>query len=362
MESTPTYRVHVELDAFTAAASRAFDYEFTGDSKFTGWSKPEVGTFQLGVIVGGSGTGKTLLLGEFGDPEDVEWNSSKAIVSHFESPEDAFARFAAVGLNSIPTWCKPYHVLSVGEKFRADLSRRLKDGAVVDEFTSTVDRSVARSCSVALRRYIYERGLSGVVLATCHYDVLPWLQPDWHFDTSNGQLHIGRWLQRPDIKLRIYKSAPAFWTAFAGHHYLNHQLNKTAWCFVCTSDFGSGEVPVAFDSSLTMPSGSIKKARREHRLVVLSDYQGLGIGPKMSDAVAEWHIKQGFKFYSRTAHPRLGSYRDCSPLWRKTSKYRVHRNDLAKRTLSGNDWASMHAYLGDSTRVCYSHEYVGSDN
>ena len=54
---------------------------------------------------------------------------------------------SGVGFNTIPSWMKPYAVLSTGEKFRVELARHLVEGGeliVVDEFTSVVDRQVAQ--------------------------------------------------------------------------------------------------------------------------------------------------------------------------------------------------------------------------
>jgi ABC-type ATPase with predicted acetyltransferase domain len=48
-------------------------------------------------------------------------------------------RLDAVGLSAAARG-RPYGELSTGEKFRADLAKRLCDGGVVDEFTSNVDR------------------------------------------------------------------------------------------------------------------------------------------------------------------------------------------------------------------------------
>src|SRR5439155_11377632 len=155
---------------------------------------------------GPSGSGKTLLLREFGQEEQPLWEPDKAIVSHFGHSDIALEKLEAVGLNSVPSWCSSYHVLSTGEKFRADLARKLKDGAVVDEFTSVIDRNVAKSACVALRRYVNKVGLQNIVLASCHYDILEWLQPDWYFDTADGSMHDGRLLRRPEIKIRIYSS------------------------------------------------------------------------------------------------------------------------------------------------------------
>ena len=56
--------------------------------------------------------------------------------NNFDNPQEAITKLTSVGLNSVPTWTKPYCVLSNGEKFRADLARRIKDNAVIDEFKS----------------------------------------------------------------------------------------------------------------------------------------------------------------------------------------------------------------------------------
>jgi ABC-type ATPase with predicted acetyltransferase domain len=97
----------------------------------------------------------------------------------------------AVGLNTIPSWYKPYQVLSNGEKFRADVARKLKSNAVIDEFTSVVDRNVAKAASVSLSRYIKNNDIENIVLSTCHRDILEWLEPDWVIDTDAGEFQQG---------------------------------------------------------------------------------------------------------------------------------------------------------------------------
>lgn len=94
--------------------------------------------------------------------------------------------FYAVGFGSVPSWLKPFSVLSNGEKMRVELARALleKDFVVFDEFTSVVDRQVAQTASMAIHKAIHRTG-KRFVAVTCHYDVLEWLQPDWVFDTND---------------------------------------------------------------------------------------------------------------------------------------------------------------------------------
>ena len=183
-------------DEFIKASEKAFDCSFDGVSTFLPWEKPSSipENFKIGVIVGGSGSGKSTLLKEFGVEEEPIWDGDKAIVSHFDSPDDAINKLGAVGLNTVPSWYKPYHVLSNGEKFRADLARKVKTNAVIDEFTSVVDRNVAKAASTALSRYIKKNDINNVVLSTCHHDIIDWLEPDWVIDTNTGHLYDGFFL------------------------------------------------------------------------------------------------------------------------------------------------------------------------
>lgn len=178
-------------DEFIEASEKAFDCIFNGTSTFNPWIKPDFlpSDFGIGVIYGGSGSGKSTLLKEFGSEEFPIWEPDKGIVSHFSSPDDAINKLGAVGLNTIPSWYKPYHVLSNGERFRADLARRIKSGAVVDEFTSVVDRNVAKAASVALSRFVRNNNIRNVVLSTCHEDIIDWLQPDWVINTNTGEVY-----------------------------------------------------------------------------------------------------------------------------------------------------------------------------
>ena len=154
-------------------------------------------SFYLGAkigIIGLNGSGKSTLLKKFGLEEIPVWDPNKSIVSHFETPDDAINKLGSVGLNSVPSWYKPYHVLSNGEKFRADLARKLKSNCVIDEFTSVVDRTVAKAASISLSRYIKNNGLTNIVLSSCHHDILEWLEPDWVLNTDTGELMDGFFL------------------------------------------------------------------------------------------------------------------------------------------------------------------------
>lgn len=149
--------------------------------------------WSIGVIVGGSGTGKTTIAREL-FPEQMqtkhEWISSSVIddMPKSASMDEIEKMFYSVGLGSVPSWLKPYSVLSNGEKMRVELARAMleSDFIVFDEFTSVVDRQVAQTASIAINKAVHRSGKKFVAVS-CHYDILEWLQPDWVFDTNTMQ-------------------------------------------------------------------------------------------------------------------------------------------------------------------------------
>lgn len=147
--------------------------------------------WNIGVIYGGSGTGKSTIA-------KYLWGENKGFVSGFEynsqsviddmpklDIDEIIKMFYAVGFGSVPSWLKPYSVLSNGEKMRVDLARALleNDFVIFDEFTSVVDRQVAETMCIATNKAV-KRQDKKFIAVTCHKDVVQWLQPDWAFDTN----------------------------------------------------------------------------------------------------------------------------------------------------------------------------------
>ena len=334
-------------DEFTAKISEAFDFDFDGEIVTEIRDLPELPEdYSIGVIVGPSGSGKSTLLNTIGTQNAPLWGN-RSVGSHFENPDEMVERFGAVGFNSMPQWCLPFDKLSNGEQFRCDLARRLEDGAIIDEYTSVVNREVAKSASHALRRYVAKHNLKKIVLASCHYDILEWVRPDWVFNTMSGEFHSGRYLQRPQIKIDVYRGNWRLWETFKKFHYLSAKLNKASHCYGAFW----GDQLVGFVAVLAMP-GMIKNAWRASRTVILPDFQGLGIGNRLSEAVAQIYIDKGCRYFSRTAHPRMGLHRESSELWKPTCKNRTLRKDIKRERMFRGHWT-------DNKRICWSHEYVG---
>lgn len=201
--------ITVEPDEFTEKVAQAFDLEFDGTitTEIPDFSCPE--DFNIGIIVGSSGSGKSQILNQHFNRvhRQTLWLRDKAIVSHFDTPDEAIEKLFACGLASVPTLCKPFHVLSNGEKYRASVARKLGNGMTLDEFTSEVNRETAKSLSVALSKYIRSKDIKNVVLCSCHKDIVEWIEPDWVFDCDSGERFINddpRESLKKVAKIKIY--------------------------------------------------------------------------------------------------------------------------------------------------------------
>ncbi|MDY3343789.1 hypothetical protein PG326_00775 [Riemerella anatipestifer] len=154
--------------------------------------------WQIGLIVGPSGSGKTSIGKQIWDNGIVNlsdgWRSDIPIVEDItpeKSMNEVTSALSAVGLGDVPSWLRPFKVLSNGEQFRAWLARLIcedKDKIVVDEFTSVVDRQIAKIGASAFAKAWRRKGKKQIVLLSCHYDIIEWLHPDWVYDTRVSEV------------------------------------------------------------------------------------------------------------------------------------------------------------------------------
>jgi energy-coupling factor transporter ATP-binding protein EcfA2 len=264
----------------------------------------------IGVVVGPSGSGKSSVArAAFGEGlySGGDWPADQAVIDGFgpRPIQEITQMLAAVGFSSPPAWIKPYRVLSTGEQFRCDLARALlSDRPLVafDEFTSVVDRTVARVGSLAVSRAIRTKRAQTTqfVAVTCHYDVLEWLEPDWVLDMASGRLARGR-LRRRSLVLEVSPCGHRAWPRFRPHHYLSGQLSRFARTYLGTID----GTPCAF-AAVIAQRGS-PGVRRITRAVVLPDFQGIGVARRMLRAVAERTLSEPGIRQVRltTSHPAM---------------------------------------------------------
>jgi hypothetical protein len=275
--------------------------------------------WNVGLIYGPSGAGKTLLANELWPKHVVtsyDWSEDKSVMDGFPdmSIKQITGLFNSVGFGSTPQWMVPFRVLSTGEQFRATIARALAETpglVVVDEFSSVVDRQVAQLASHTVQKAVRKQNRQ-LVAVTCHYDVEDWLQPDWAYDIATRKFAWRSVQPHPPVGLEIYPADRSLWPLFARFHYLTTRLHTTAKCF---AGYVDGR-PVVFTADIYFPHPRAKDIMMGHRIVVLPDWQGLGIASKVTDwQGAYWHEK-GYRYRAGGAHPALLHYQSKSPRWR----------------------------------------------
>lgn len=194
VEVAGSYRVDRALNLFNVGAEAGRRFSLRADLPVDEDGLPE-GDWRIGVVVGPSGSGKSTIGTELYARGWTEWGTegwpaNRAVIDAIGPDADfdsVTAALASVGLGTVPSWLRPFRVLSNGERFRAELARLLVervDRVVIDEFTSVVDRRVAQIGSQAFAKAWRRGEPRRVVLLTPHFDILPWVKPDWVVQTT----------------------------------------------------------------------------------------------------------------------------------------------------------------------------------
>lgn len=320
---------------------------FTGEIKL-----PD--DWQIGLIYGNSGTGKTTIAKQVFKSYYINSYTYgiKSIIDEMpkeKTVNEIIRMFNSVGFSSPPCWLKPYKVLSNGEKMRVDLARALltdKKIIVFDEYTSVVDRTIAKIGSRAVQNAIKKTNKKFIAVS-CHSDIIDWLQPDWIFDTNTMKnRNIRGLLRQPKIKIEI-KREKGKWDLFRKYHYLNHDINNSGHEYVGYID----NKEVCFMSVLHLPHSKSKNLKKIHRLVVLPDYQGIGIGNRFTNYIAKKYIDNNFRFTIVTSNPALIHTFKRQKNWKLKSKtHKAPHSGVLKSRGVGN--------LGGSTnRITTSWEF-----
>lgn len=334
--------------------------------------------WKVGLVVGPSGSGKTSigrrLFGEGALYQGGGWPDDRPIVDAIApggSFDDVTAALAAVGLGSVPAWLRPYPVLSNGEKFRADLARIICEAPariVVDEFTSVVDRQIARVGALAFQK-AWRRTAGQCVLLSCHYDIIEWLEPDWVFDTATGK-YAGRGLwRRPRIELDLWQTDWRHWPAFEPHHYLKVPKMIGAICYVGTVD---GELVVHLGvGTKNVGKGGVEA--RACRMVVMPEWQGAGIGMRFLNAVCQLQLEGKGRIAGRrmttifhTSHPGLCAALRRDPKWAQVSAALHGANKVKSarsiRASAGGGERGLGVGYGGHFRAVQGFRYLGPEH
>jgi ABC-type ATPase with predicted acetyltransferase domain len=319
-------------------------------------------TWNVGLIVGRSGTGKTTIATELFSDKIYRGGQNYTHECLLDDmPSDAtmseiYQALTAVGFASPPDWLKSYHVLSNGEKMRCDIARAMlenKEMFVFDEFTSVVDRNIAKVASLAIQKAIRKNGRKFIAV-TCHHDVQEWLMPDWVFNTdtmtfSTYDLEEQK-KNRPAIQLDIVETGHKlrYWEMFKKYHYLTGEFNVAAKTWLC---FVNGNL-AGFCSFLAFPHPKIKNIYKAHRVVVFPDYQGIGVASNMLKICADELRRNGKKVKLTSSNIAMIMALKKSKWWKCTRIGRMSKpanasydKGLAK-SFSCNKITAAFEYLG----------------
>lgn len=341
MKIAINHRSHVDATPRLMQITASMDVAEPATSEFTATVDLDIDTrpWKIGAIVGPSGSGKTSLAHHVWPGQltaTPHWPDNTAVADAFPTTmtaSDVTELLGRVGLSSVPTWQRPYHVLSNGERFRADMARLIAADdpiVVVDEFTSLVDRTVAKATSHAVQKAIRARSDRQLVAVTCHYDILDWLQPDWVVDMATRQFSWRSVQPRPNLQLDIFQGTRADWRAFSPHHYLSATLPNPTARHIYVGDIEG--TPAVFCALAKFPHPSTKNLFMVSRLVTSPDFQGFGLGIRLAEWVGQRYAERGYRVRIPTSHPALVHSLARSPRWAAATK--LGRNSARSSTSS----------------------------
>jgi ABC-type dipeptide/oligopeptide/nickel transport system ATPase subunit len=315
-----TFRCSMAANSLDIDVNKKSVHEFSIDADLkTDWN--------VGLIVGASGSGKTTLANEvFGkDCFDFDIDESKPIIDQFPKDwtyEQCQNALNGIGLSQVPCWIRPVATLSNGQKARAIAALQLSrhEDFVVDEWTSVVDRTVAKSMSVCLAKHARKIDKK-ITAVSCHYDVIEWLNPDWIIDCNKG-IYIDRrclWrnYQREEkLHFNIRVIGRESWKYFSKYHYLSEKLPggiiKLFGLF-----HGDNQIGFQCFANYTPKRKTDKKMKmHSNRTVIHPDYVGLGLGMKLIEETSKIMADNEFDVWAKFSSVPVAKSFEKSNNWK----------------------------------------------
>lgn len=260
--------------------------------------------YNVGVIVGASGSGKTSLARQLWGAEALErtLDAAKPVIDQFPdemSYEDCVRLLSGVGLTQVPCWIRPAWTLSNGQRERAEIALKMAHApqlVVIDEWTSVVDRTVGKVMSHCVQKWA-RATQRRVVLVTCHRDVLEWLDPDWVIDCDKREFSDRRGLRPARTERLVFdvrECDRSTWRAFSQYHYLSDKLPGG---LIRTFGLYHGVDQIGFQCFANYyPNKFPGRAIQMHsnRTVVHPDYVGFRLGMWLINATSRVMHDEGF--------------------------------------------------------------------
>ena len=106
---------------------------------------------------------------------------------------------------------------------------------------------------------------------------------------------------RPKKEFAIRRCGREQWKKFSKYHYLDKNIVNACICY----GLYDNDNIIGFIAILHQPHPINKKLKRVSRLVILPDYQGIGLGTKFLDEIAKYYSKQNYELSIVTSAKNL---------------------------------------------------------
>tara|TARA_R110002124_G_C8896868_1_gene509567 strand:- start:138 stop:1241 length:1104 start_codon:yes stop_codon:yes gene_type:complete len=321
--------------------------------------------FNVGLIIGASGSGKTTLAQLiYGDDCFKELlDSSMPVIEQFPeamSYADSVRALTGIGLSQVPCWVKPAGALSNGQKARAEAALQLcndVETVVIDEFTSVVDRNVAKVMAHCVQKYARKLN-KRIVLVSCHYDIFEWLNPDWVID-CNDESYTDRRLLRQNfirsekIHFEIALCHRNRWKNFSKYHYLSDNLPgghiETFGIYMNGEQIGFQ----CFANYVPHRKGTVK-IMHSNRTVIHPDYVGFGMGMNVIDLTSKYMKDKGYSVMAKFSSIPVFNSMSKNPDWKLAN---VSNNTNSSQFVTGENMSKKTGFR-QKTKT-FSFKYIG---
>jgi ABC-type Mn2+/Zn2+ transport system ATPase subunit len=256
-------------------------------------------TWNIGVIYGASGSGKTTLAKHlFGsDCFKTIMNEEEPVINQFPKEftyDECASILNGIGLTSVVCWVRPIKTLSNGQRARSEaalLMTKNSDLNVIDEWTSVVDRTVAKVMSHCVQKFARKQNKQ-IILLSCHHDIIEWVKPDWLIDCNKQQFFLPQsedffFQPRERLEFTIREVGRQTWKYFSKYHYLSENLPSGK---IYTFGLFHGENQIGFQcfANYVPIRKGMKPIFHFNRIVVHPDYAGMGLGIKVINITSQY--------------------------------------------------------------------------
>jgi len=322
--------------------------------------------FKIGLIVGSSGSGKTTLTKHiFGENcFDSKIDPTVPIIDQFPknlSYDECAELLTGIGLTSVPCWIRPVFTLSNGQKARAEAALAMSSSGeqiLLDEWTSVVDRTVAKVMSHCISKFAKKHN-KRIILCACHYDIIDWLDPDWIIDCNKQTFIDRRSLSKEErarterLEFSIKKIDRKSWKYFSKYHYLTSNLPGGR---IHLFGLFEKENQIGFQCFANYVPTRKNKVEIFHsnRTVIHPDYAGMGLGIKLINETSKIMDKTGVRVMAKFSSTPIYKSMIKNPNW----KLKEIKRQIGKTNVGRN--MSKKSGFRENIKT-YSFEYVGGN-